>query len=294
MREPAPLSALRAELERTNFAGRQVTLLEGAAVAALAPVVLAGAGLRSDATVLAGIGVLGLLDDVLEPRARRTGRAVSKGLRGHLGELRRGRLTTGAAKAIGIPMLCLLGAAAAHRRRSVRDGAAAPAIRGLAGKAALLVLDGAVAAGTANLANLLDLRPGRALKAVIVLAAPLAMLPIEDRAQMLRSGDRAAREAGDSAAREGRALAGTALALGILALPADLAEKGMLGDTGANALGALVGTAAARSLPVPARAGALAVLLALTIASERVSFSRVIEATPALHALDQLGRRAAP
>jgi hypothetical protein len=41
------------------------------------------------------------------------------------------------------------------------------------------------------------------------------------------------------------------------------------------------------------RAGALVAVLALNLASEKVSFSRVIERTPPLRALDRLGRREA-
>jgi UDP-N-acetylmuramyl pentapeptide phosphotransferase/UDP-N-acetylglucosamine-1-phosphate transferase len=83
--------------------------------------------------------------------------------------------------------------------------------------------------------------------------------------------------------------AGAALGL----LPADLGERAMLGDTGANALGALLGMATAATLPRPARLAALAAILALTAASEVVSFTRVIERTPALRWLDMLGRRPA-
>src|SRR5699024_8712013 len=94
------------------------------------------------------------------PRDRhcRPGRPVSKGLRGHLGALRRGRLTTGALKAAGIPLLALAGAAAS------------PAPRG----GAMVLADAALTAGCANLANLLDLRPGRALKVILPAAALLA------------------------------------------------------------------------------------------------------------------------
>jgi UDP-GlcNAc:undecaprenyl-phosphate/decaprenyl-phosphate GlcNAc-1-phosphate transferase len=67
----------------------------------------------------------------------------------------------------------------------------------------------------------------------------------------------------------------------------------MLGDAGANALGAMLGAAAAATLPRPARAAVLAVIIGLTAASEVVSFTRVIERTPALRWLDMLGRRPA-
>ena len=65
----------------------------------------------------------------------------------------------------------------------------------------------------------------------------------------------------------------------------------MLGDAGANALGALLGAAAAASLPRPGRAAVLAGVVALTAASEKISFTKVIRRTPPLHWLDMLGRR---
>jgi hypothetical protein len=64
----------------------------------------------------------------------------------------------------------------------------------------------------------------------------------------------------------------------------------MLGDMGANAAGALAGWLLASVLPPWGLALAAAVVVALTLASERVSFSAVIERTDALRALDRLGR----
>ena len=81
---------------------------------------------------------------------------------------------------------------------------------------------------------------------------------------------------------------GAALAV----LPEDLGERAMLGDSGANALGALLGLSAAR-LPRGVRLGLLAGVAGLNAASEVVSFTKVIQATPALRRIDQLGRRPA-
>jgi uncharacterized membrane protein len=81
-------------------------------------------------------------------------------------------------------------------------------------------------------------------------------------------------------------LAGAALA----ALPFDLREQGMLGDAGANALGAVVGTMVLAG-PMWLVWAAAGVLLALQLASERVSFTRVIESNRVLRAADRLGRR---
>ena len=64
----------------------------------------------------------------------------------------------------------------------------------------------------------------------------------------------------------------------------------MLGDTGANALGALAGTALAAHPARPVRVAAAAAGTGLVLASERVPFTRVIARTPALAALDAVGR----
>jgi len=265
---------VRRELARTNYAGRTVSLAEGAAVVAGATAALALAGRPRMAGMVGGIGVLGLVDDLVEPHRRRAdGAAPAKGLRGHLRALTRGEVTTGAVKVLGIPIIALAGVAPAGR------------------PGPMTLVDGALVAGGANLVNLLDLRPGRALKVVLPLAAVLAV-----RGERAAPGPAPA-TGGDGAA-EGtarpRGPALTALLAGGLALPADLREHGMLGDAGANALGALVAAAAVRTLPAPARVAALLGVAGLTLASERVSFSRVIDATPALRALDGIGRRAAP
>jgi len=241
---------------RTNHAGRPISLLEGPGYVAGSALGLAAAALASPrrqtgmgsvaAGLVAGVGAgaAGLLDDLAGDSAR-------KGLRGHLGALRQGRVTTGALKIAGIGASGLVGAALVDRDAGRRLGPAT-------------LVGGAVIAGSANLANLLDLRPGRALKATVLGGIPLALL--------------------------GESAAASAVGAALGSLPADLRGETMLGDTGANAAGALVGTAlVARSGPL-GRGVALAVLTALTLASERVSFTRVIESTPVLRDLDAWGR----
>jgi hypothetical protein len=73
--------------------------------------------------------------------------------------------------------------------------------------------------------------------------------------------------------------------------PSDLSERSMLGDCGANGLGAIAGTALAGSLPRPLKVLALGAVVALNLASEKVSFTKVIAANPTLDKLDQWGRR---
>jgi UDP-N-acetylmuramyl pentapeptide phosphotransferase/UDP-N-acetylglucosamine-1-phosphate transferase len=247
---------------RRNHRDEPVTLLEGPAYVAgvLGAVGLAsGTGRRLRAAALlatAGAAALGAYDDL-------GGNGTRRGLRGHLTALAHGEVSTGAVKVLGLAGFGLAAGALLHP-------AGGPA--GLGGRAGRLVdvaSSGALIAGTANLVNLLDLRPGRALKAVAALG-------------LLTAG------AGAEPARLAAAVTGSALA----ALPADLGERAMLGDTGANAAGALLGVAWAARLPRPGRLLALAGVTALTLASERVSFTAVIERTPALAALDRLGRRA--
>ncbi len=242
---------------RTNHRGEPVTLLEGPAVAAgaiagvLAQAVLARAvparavpapagssgWRRATAMAMAGAGAaaFGAYDDL-------AGSGDRRGFRGHLGALRNGEVTTGAVKLAGI------GA----------TGVVSAALTG--GPPADVLINAGLVAGAANLLNLFDLRPGRAIKVAAACGAPMA----------------------PSAA----APLGAALAL----LPEDLGERAMLGDAGANALGAMLG-AAASGLPRTARIAVLAGIAGLTAASEKVSFTKVIERTPVLHRLDMIGRR---
>jgi len=131
------------------------------------------------------------------------------------------------------------------------------------------LVSGAVVAGMSNLTNLLDLRPGRSLKLALLHAPALVV-------------------------GSGAALLGPPVGAAVALLPDDLAERSMLGDTGANALGAALGLAAAVTYRRAGRFLLLVALAAATLASERVSFTELIARTPALRALDELGRRPAP
>lgn len=256
LRERPPGGADR--WQRTNHRGEPITLLEGpaaalATVGALAVTPGLPPHLRAAGAVAGlGAGAFGLLDDLGE-------RGSAKGLRGHLGALRRGEVTTGALKIAGIGATGLLAGALAVRGRP-------PRATGV-GRVVDLATAAATIAGTANLVNLLDLRPGRALKVVLAQSAAAAV-----------PGPGGAIAA---------ALGGTAAAL----LPEDLGERAMLGDCGANALGALAGTMVVAAAPGRVRLGVLGGVVALILASEKVSFTKVIESTPVLRELDALGRR---
>lgn len=240
----------REPFERTNHRGEAVTLLEGpvSVLGALAGVLAGrGSGKVKAAAVVAGAvsGAVGAYDDL-------RGTTQAKGFRGHLSALKRGEVTSGAIKIFGVGAAGLVAAAMLPRKS-----------RGVQA-VARVVADGALIAGTANLTNLLDLRPGRALKAVTALNAPFAVV---------------------------NGPAGAVVGAAAASAPSDLGERSMLGDCGANGLGAITGTALAASLPAPLKVLALAAVVGLNLASEKVSFTKVIADTPALDKIDQWGRR---
>jgi UDP-GlcNAc:undecaprenyl-phosphate/decaprenyl-phosphate GlcNAc-1-phosphate transferase len=233
--------------DKANYRGRKVSLLLGPAVGAgaAAGMLAAAPTARRPALVLvAGVAAVGAYDDLYGDRHAR-------GLAGHARALAEGRITTGSVK-----LLALTGTAAvasAVRYRNLVD----------------VALGTVLVAGSANLVNLFDLRPGRAAKVTAVAAALLTRAP----------------------ARETRAVAAVAAGAALAAMPADLGEQAMLGDCGAGTLGALLGWAAGLSGSRCRRLLLTAGLIGLTVASERVSFSEVIDGQPALRALDRLGRR---
>ena len=202
-------------------------------------------------------GALGAFDDL-------SGSASRKGLKGHLGALRRGELTTGAVKIAGLAVTGLAGAVLTDRagdRTRMTGGRGG----GRTGRAIVeTLLGGAVVAAAANVVNLFDLRPGRALKVVMAGTAPLGMA--------------------------GSTSAASALGASAGVIRDDLAGVSMLGDTGANAAGALAGLALIERCGLRGRLVALGLLTGLTLASERVSFSAVIEANDVLRRLDDWGR----
>jgi hypothetical protein len=110
---------------------------------------------------------------------------------------------------------------------------------------------------SANFLNQLDTRPGRALKAYVL----------------------------------GAAAVDAPLALAVLLLPYDLGEMGMLGDSGSNGLGALLGLYSVNRFTGKGRWVAIGALAGLTLLGESRSLGELIERTPGLRELDRLGRR---
>jgi UDP-N-acetylmuramyl pentapeptide phosphotransferase/UDP-N-acetylglucosamine-1-phosphate transferase len=181
------------------------------------------------------------------------GDAGARGFRGHVTALARGRLTTGGAKLLGGVAVALV--------------AVAPLSGPAVGR---LLLDGALVALAGNLGNLFDRGPGRTGKLGVTCFVALAVAV-----------------AGDPA------LTGVAVVVGAAAaiLLDDLHERLMLGDTGANVLGGVLGLGVVAACAPSTRTMVLTVVVVLNLVSEVVSFSRVIGAVPPLRFLDRLGRR---
>lgn len=178
-----------------------------------------------------------------------------RGFRGHLRALATGRLTTGGMKLAGGIALGVV--------------VCAP----LGGRIGPLMFDAALVALAANLGNLFDRAPGRTTKVATLAALVLAIASGFDDE-----------------------LLGVAVVVGatLALLGADLGERLMLGDTGANAIGAALGFGAVITMPLGTTAVVVVVLLALNLASEVVSFSAVIDRVAPLRAIDRLGRREPP
>ncbi len=260
---PAGARGLRdAGLVRENYRGALLAFPLGAVLATAALVTLAPLAFLDDRAdldllepalrqwlpYLLGIAFLGFLDDAL---GRGEAAAAPRGWRGHWTALRAGSLSTGAIKAAGALAL------AAY----VVSGRGLESWRYLADVALLLL--------ATNLFNLLDLRPGRAEKALALLAAGLC-LGAWTLAPLELLGIFA-----------GPVLVGAWLTLG---------ERAMLGDTGSNLIGAIAGVWLLTTLDGGGRLMALAVVAALTIYGELRSISRTIDSVPPLRWLDSLGR----
>ena len=174
-----------------------------------------------------------------------------RGWRGHAAAVVGGRLSTGAIKAVGA------------------FGLAAFAVSGLGRESFGYLADLALLLLATNLFNLLDLRPGRVEKVFVILLVGLCLgawtiYPVELLGVFI-----------------GPVLVGAVLTL---------RERAMLGDAGANLVGALAGVTLLVTLSEDARLIALGAVVALTVYGEFRSISATIERLPGLRELDRLGR----
>ena len=181
----------------------------------------------------------------------RLGSPAPRGWSGHGAAAMRGELSTGALKAVGSLGLALL----------VTDSKGLSVDRWLLATAVLVL--------ATNALNLLDLRPGRAFKVFVLLGAGLTIGTRELRPLWTLG-----------------MFVGPVLVAGVY----DLRERAMLGDTGANLLGALAGLWIVLTLSQTGQLIALALLLVVTVYGELSSISELVARVPLLRGLDSWGR----
>ncbi|MEX0756244.1 MAG: hypothetical protein WD206_05915 [Actinomycetota bacterium] len=242
-------------LARDNYRGARLSLTLGlamgtgvvVAIGVVAGWIVVDGGWRTGGVpMLVGASIVllaGFVDDIVPGRAR--------GLRGHLAELGHGHVGTGLLKAVAAVLAAMLAVADA-------GGSGWERLAGVV-----------LVAGCANLWNLLDVRPGRAVKAYLL--AAVALVVADPGAVLL-------------------AASGPVLVLAWF----DVRERGMIGDTGANVIGYVIGVEAYLRLPGPGVVVAAAVVVALTIVAETVTLSRVIDGVAPLRRLDRVGRIRVP
>jgi hypothetical protein len=252
----------RTGLARANYRDRAVAFPAGAVLVACSLIALAPLAILDDradldlldpelyrwAVYVLGVALLGLLDDSL---GRGSAPDTPRGWRGHARALLAGRFSTGFVKAVGALAL----AAFATSGRGRHDV-------GYLVDLTLLLL-------ATNVFNLLDLRPGRAEKALVLLLAGICLggwtaAPLE--------------------------LLGVFIGPVLVVAWFTVRERAMLGDTGSNLIGAIAGIALLTVLGPTGRVIALAVVAALTIFGEFRSISATIDRVPPLRSLDSLGR----
>lgn len=193
---------------------------------------------------LVTMSLLGFIDDML-------GQRDDLGFKGHFRALFKGRLTTGGLKALGGGLLAFFVALS------------------LGGSWAEIILNTLVMALAANLMNLFDLRPGRAIKAYLLFLLMIILIAWGQVEWMLVAP-----------------LTGAVLFYG----KDDLKAKVMMGDAGSNVLGMALGYFCAVSFFWPAKIGALVFLIGIHLYTEKYSMTTAIDNNKLFKLLDDWGR----
>lgn len=240
------------KLQRTNFKGKSIPAGFGFLLVLVAVPVYTAIGCTDGdwsmvgpyLAAVVGFGILGLLDDIFGTRE-------VGGFRGHLGLLRKGKVSTGLAKAFGGGLLglCL--------------GMYLAGFDPVSG-----FINGILICLAANTLNLLDLRPGRAVSCFWfgILALAAARFRVQSDWQDLVP----------------------VLVPAIWLTVLDRSARVMIGDAGSNVLGAVLGLALAATLGPPSKLLLIVLMVAVNIYSEKRSISKLIESNRLLRRVDRL------
>ena len=185
----------------------------------------------------------GALDDLI-------GNRNVSGLKGHFKSLFKGELTTGGFKALFGGFVGLVVSVCISS--SIVD----------------IIVNTLIIALSTNLMNLFDLRPGREIKAYLVIMIPIYIT-----------------------------LTGYTKVFPLLILPnvlayfnTDLKARGMMGDTGSNVLGISIGVLMALGYGIKVRLAWLVFLILMHLITEKFSLTKIIEKNRVLKFIDNLGR----
>lgn len=187
--------------------------------------------------------LVGILDDII-------GNRDVSGLKGHFKSLFKGSLTTGGFKALFGGFVGLI--ISISISKNIVD----------------IGINTLIIALSTNLMNLLDLRPGRAIKVYLLLSIVIFLTII-----------------------------GYPKGLLLLIVPSvivyfshDLKARAMMGDTGSNVLGISLGILVAMGYNLNVRIGWLLFLIFIHILTEKYSLTKIIEKNKFLNFIDKLGR----
>ncbi|QUH20714.1 glycosyltransferase [Alkaliphilus sp. B6464] len=190
------------------------------------------------------MAVIGLIDDLI-------GNRNTLGFKGHIKSLLKGKLTTGGLKAIvGGLISILIGSLFSFHIIEI-------------------VVNSLIIALFTNLINLLDLRPGRAIKGFLTIAILFIIIGLS---------------------KETRIILGSIIAYAIGYFPQDIKAKSMMGDIGSNTLGITLGIVAVISYTMTVKYIILALLVLIQIIAEKYSITEIIKKNSILNFLDELGR----
>ena len=190
------------------------------------------------------VSFLGLIDDLL-------GNRNTTGLKGHIGKLLHFELTTGGLKAIMGGVLSILVSI------PFQDTFFS------------IIFNGIIIALFTNLINLLDLRPGRAIKFYFIYGIILLFLFYKQRDFYLLV---------------------VITITTILYFPMDVKAKAMMGDTGSNTLGFTLGFFTSIYFNAPYKIIIFILLIVVHLYAEKSSITKLIENNRILNFIDQLGR----
>lgn len=190
------------------------------------------------------VATVGLIDDL-------AGNRGTLGFKGHMKSLLKGRLTTGGLKAVvGGFISLLIGNFFSYNIIEI-------------------LVNALIIALSTNLINLLDLRPGRAIKGFLLIAILFIFSGL--------SG-------------EVRTILISFIAYAIAYLPQDIKAKSMMGDVGSNALGIILGIVVVVSYTITVKYIILGLLILIHIITEKYSLTEIIEKNFVLNFFDKLGR----